>query len=94
MTSANVSDFLTPSPLTTVTNQLILFLSSAFWGSPYPHRLRKPPFACQLFGALWDFLRFRCCFRSQKPHLSPPDNGLADDEQGSLLRHWPDNSAS
>ena len=41
MTSANFSDFLTPSPgpLVTVTNQLILFLLSAFWGTP-PHPLR------------------------------------------------------
>ena len=28
-------------PLVTVTNQLILFLSSAFWGHPSPHPLRK-----------------------------------------------------
>ena len=31
-TSAKFSDFLTPPPLVTVTNQLILFLLSAFWG--------------------------------------------------------------
>ena len=31
MTSATFCDFLTPSPLVTVTNQLILFLLSAFW---------------------------------------------------------------
>ena len=30
------SDFLTPSPLVTVTNQLIVFLSSAIWGHPLP----------------------------------------------------------
>ena len=39
MTSPNFSDFLTPSPgspLVTVTNQLIVFLSSAFWGPPTP----------------------------------------------------------
>ena len=29
-----VRNFFTPSPLATVTNQLILFLSSAFWGPP------------------------------------------------------------
>ena len=32
--SAKLSYFLTPSPRVTVTNQLILFLSSAFWGPP------------------------------------------------------------
>ena len=32
--------FFTPSPLVTVTIQLILFLSSAFWGPPSPHPLR------------------------------------------------------
>ena len=36
MTSAIFSDFLIPSPLVTVTNQLIVFLSSAFWGPPLP----------------------------------------------------------
>ena len=36
MTSAKFSDFWTPSPPFTVTNQLILFLSSAFWGPPPP----------------------------------------------------------
>ena len=36
MTSARFSDILTPSPLVTVTNQLVLFLSSAFWGPPPP----------------------------------------------------------
>ena len=39
MTSAKVSDFFTQFPLVTVTNQLILFLSSAFWGPPSPHPL-------------------------------------------------------
>ena len=35
MTSAKLSDFLTPSPLlVTLTNQPILFLSSAFGGPP------------------------------------------------------------
>ena len=29
--------FVIPSPHVTVTNQLILFLSSAFWGPPSPH---------------------------------------------------------
>ena len=33
-------NLLTPSPLVTVTNQLILFSSSAFWGPPSPHPLR------------------------------------------------------
>ena len=37
MTSATFSDFLTPFPLVTVTNQLILFLPSAFWGTPPTH---------------------------------------------------------
>ena len=38
MTSTNISDFFTPSPLFLVTyrNQLILFLLSAFWGPPPP----------------------------------------------------------
>ena len=35
MTSANISDFSDPPfPLVTYRNQLILFLSSAFWGPP------------------------------------------------------------
>ena len=34
MTSAKLSGFLTPSPLVTVTNQLILFLLSANWDPP------------------------------------------------------------
>ena len=44
MTSAKFSDFFTPSPH--VTDQLILFLSSAFWGPPPPthcgHHIWKP----------------------------------------------------
>ena len=36
MTSAKFSVFLTPSPLVTVTNQLILFRLSAFWEPPPP----------------------------------------------------------
>ena len=40
MTSAKSSDFLTPSPLVVDRNQLILFLSSAFWDPLYPHPLR------------------------------------------------------
>ena len=41
VTSAKFSDFLTTSPLLTVTNQLIVFLSSAIWGHPpSPHLLR------------------------------------------------------
>ena len=40
MTSARFSDFSTPPPLVTVTNLLILFRSSAFWGHPSPHPLR------------------------------------------------------
>ena len=39
MTSAKFSDFLTPSPIVTVTNQLMVFLSSAFLRTP-PHPLR------------------------------------------------------
>ena len=41
MTSANCSDFFTPPPFVEYTNQLILFLSSAFWGPPSasPHPL-------------------------------------------------------
>ena len=31
-----ISGLLTPSPLVTVSNQLILFLSSSFWGPPPP----------------------------------------------------------
>ena len=38
MMSGKISDLLTP--LVTVTNQLILFLSSAFWGLLSPHPLR------------------------------------------------------
>ena len=38
MTSAKFSVFLIPSPVT-VPNQLILFLSSAFWG-PLPHPMQ------------------------------------------------------
>ena len=38
-TSARLSDFLAPSPLVSVTNRLILVLSSAFWGLPSPHPL-------------------------------------------------------
>ena len=40
MTSAKISDFLTPSPLVTNRNQLILFLSSACWGPSIPHAVR------------------------------------------------------
>ena len=36
MTSAKVSYIFDPLPPVTVTNQLILFLSSAFWGPPPP----------------------------------------------------------
>ena len=36
----NVRIFWPPPPLVTVTNQLILSLSSAFWGPPSPHPLR------------------------------------------------------
>ena len=41
MTSARFSNFFTPSPLVTVTNKLILFLSSAFWGPPPPTDCRR-----------------------------------------------------
>ena len=40
MTSAKLSDIFTPPPFVTVTNQLILFLLSAFWGPPSPHPMR------------------------------------------------------
>ena len=40
MTSAKCSDFLTPFPHVTVTNQLILFLFVCFLGNPCPHPLR------------------------------------------------------
>ena len=49
MTSAKFSDFLTPSPIVTVTNQLMVFLSSAFWRTHAPplthfgRHIRKPP---------------------------------------------------
>ena len=46
MTSAKFSDFLTPSPLVNVTNQLILFLSSAHWGPHLP-----PPPADVIYGS-------------------------------------------
>ena len=39
MTSAKFSYFFIPIPLVTVTNQMILFLLSAFWGPPSPHPL-------------------------------------------------------
>ena len=39
MTSAKFLDLLTHTPVT-FTNQLILFLLSAFWGHPSPHPLR------------------------------------------------------
>ena len=48
MMSAKCSDILTPSPLVTVTNQLVLFLMSAFRGHPSPQpkygrHIWKPP---------------------------------------------------
>ena len=48
MTSTHFSDFFDlPSSLVTVTNQLIVFLSSAFWGPLPPshcgHHISKPP---------------------------------------------------
>ena len=46
MTSAKFSDFLTPSPIVTVTNQLMVFLSSAFLRPPLTHfgrHIWKPP---------------------------------------------------
>ena len=47
MRSAKFSDFLTPSPPVTVTNQLILFLSSPLWGPPPPihsgRHIWRPP---------------------------------------------------
>ena len=52
MTSANFSDFFYPP--VTVTNQLILFLLSAFWGPPPPihcgRHIWKPPYTAS-FGA-------------------------------------------
>ena len=42
MTSANISDFSDPPfPLVTYRNQLILFLSSAFWGPPFPSQFGR-----------------------------------------------------
>ena len=47
MTSAKFSDFLTPlAPPVTVTNQPILFLSSAYWGPHLP-----PPTADVIYGS-------------------------------------------
>ena len=36
MTSRKFTDFVYPLPLVTITNQLIVFLSSAFWGPAPP----------------------------------------------------------
>ena len=54
VTSAKFSDFfLPPPPVVTVTNQLILFLSSAFWGQPLPH----PLWTSYMEAPTWDVIR-------------------------------------
>ena len=77
MTFATFSDFLTPSPLVTYRNQVILFLWSAFWGPPPSTHCRrhiwKPPskttLPCPGFD---DFLNWPCdrlsCFSEQAVH--------------------------
>ena len=89
ITSAKFSDFFTPSPLVTVTNQQILFLLSAFWGPPSPsptpdviygspfRRHTKDPF-CGLWSGGERVCADKLCTAKKSPFMSPTQRSIKD----------------